>query len=1274
MDFLSLEDLAEKLYPIVMKKFDEIFSAQCCIFLAATNLQEKATVRHAVSDTPEEAWSLALSALKEALDKKNITPTILRADWVVSSENVTWAECLVRVQSRRRNWFRQGIAFDKDYNFALTEQELNANLIFCNLEKEKLKGEFQADKAQAYFEIFNTEGAFVQDEMSEPLMIASEGISAGRRDFAKDDREIFLASAMNGAKYLVRQCKPNGKFIYGLYPYDDSVVPGYNTHRHFGTLYAMAEAYEACADDDDKKALGEAIERGLNYGIKDLLRYRKTGDGMDSAYFKEGTVTTIGISGLALLAFSKWTTVTGTKEYISLMRALARGIFATQKPDGHFIQALNIKDFSIRKEFIISFYDGEALFGLLRLYAITKDEEILDSVERAVNYFIGVNYAEKHDHWISYAMNELTFWKPEEKYFKFGLDNILPYLSKISKSTGHSPTQLEMIMAAENMIRRMKSLPSMKKLLKRVKAEEFYSAIDNRAERLQNGCFYPEVAMYFQNPARMLGGFFIRSEGFRVRIDDVQHTLSGLLAYDRCLKGLDTSPDDVKIENIPAEELLTAKVATKKENAGLPFLRVGILRKGNPSNWAPDSPQFTMFYTAKNFNIELLLFTPKDIDFKNKTVKATTLDGFKKIQKVVPLPRIIDNPASIFGGEFGTELRQLSKEYFFTRNPINSTKQKIYDVLLADGLFKDFLIDTITIENFEHFLTLLGQYNNDVILKPSGGNEGKGVARISFDGKIYHITVKNDKIIITTDKDLQKFYDEHFSQVKYVLQPYIVSRTRHGNPFDIRIHTRRGAEGKFRVSPYPRIGNENGVVSNVASGGYTMNLDVFLQIEFGNDWEQLYKRIMDLGNTFPEYYQSFFKTTLFDVGIDVGIQRRDKNYELKIFEVNTYCGGSFVRVTDAVTRFEYFHYVAQKLNIKETAPKKVEVQPKQEEPLLRVGVLRGTLNGSMRQFWNTHSPLYALFTMAKHFGIEMFYFTHKDIDFKKKLVRAATLKDGKKIECTIPLPRIIDNDTRAFNREENFIRPISGMGKQSFYNALSKEGSFNEYLIETNTVGDFENFLALFNQYHNDVILKPGNGVGGIGVARVTFDGKRYVINMKTEKFSIKTVEALEKFCKERFSRRAYLLQPYITSRTRNGNPFDIRIHARRGAGGKFKFFIYPRIGNANGVVSNIAAGGFSIEIEEFLQLEFGDDWKMLYDKLTDLGTRFPDYYQTFFKETIFDIGMDVGIQKRADGYDLKFFEVFTKPGTKVINTDAVITNFEYYHYIDQKLQDGSLK
>lgn len=958
---MSLKELAEKLYPVFIKNYGENISAPCRLFLSASSMKEKATVRHAVSNNPEEAWKKALTALEETLNQKKVTPIILRADWVIESEIMTWAQCLALVGAKRRGWFRQGIALDKNYNLAFTEQELNANLFFFNPDKEKTKGEFQPDKAEAYcqqkfgrafpqmpadtqIEIFDTSGAFIQDGMPEPLTITGKGANAGRRDLAENDSEVFFNMAMNATKYLVTQCEPDGKFIYGWYPCDDSIAPKYNTHRHFGTLFSMAEAYEFCADENFKKALGDAIERGLEYGIKNLLNYVKI-NGQNIAYFTEGRATTIGISGLALLAFSKWTTLTGTQKYIPLMKALARGILSVQKPEGNFIQALNASDFSLRKDYIITFYDGEALFGLLRLYGITKDAELLEAVERAVSYFRDAKYWEHHDHWMQYTLNELTIYKPKEEYFKFGLDNILSYLPRIYKSLVHAPTQLEMIMAAENMIRRMKTLPAMNELSKSVNDNEFYSAADRRAERMENSYFWPEVAMYFQNPARMVNSFHVRGDAFRVRIDDVQHTISGLLAYNKCFKGESVPFEpvaDIATEKVPeiekpavvsANNLTVIKAGNVRvtieteNNSPIEFengqpqlvanvnppLTVGIMKKIKNHFWEMSNARFPMFLMAKHFNIELLFFNPEDIDFDKNTVKAITLENCVVVHKVAPIPKIIDNDIALSRGDTLEIMNRLKERAYFIR-PIGAWgKQKFYTEFSREGSFNEFLIHTHTIEGFENFLSLFDKYHGDVVLKPARGVGGGGVARITLAEGKYIVNAKTKTFTLENAAALSQYYAENFAGKKYLLQPYITSRTRQGNPFDIRIHARRGAEGKFKTFLYPRIGNPDGVISNVVAGGFTMKLDAFLQAEFGNDSKKVYNQLVDLAARFPDYYQSFYSDTIFDIGIDVGIQKRGNVYELKLFEAYIQPGFTLIRDEVAVTNFEYYHYIDQKL-------------------------------------------------------------------------------------------------------------------------------------------------------------------------------------------------------------------------------------------------------------------------------------------------------------------------------------------------------------------------
>lgn len=547
-----MDHLSCSLRPAFLDHVAKDPSQPCCLFLSASDMQRRAVTRHACADTPEKAWQDAAEALATALQEHAMEPVILRADWVRASHTTTWKAWQEELTTIRLGYMRQGLALDSGFAMAFTEQELNANGILFQNDQDKpidaptAKASFNAERATAFCQDrfgrawpamepdqpviqFSTAGVFVHKGDS-PHRIGEDG----HRDIAALDSPTLSTMIQRISDYLTEACTESGKFHFVRMPCFDKPLNYYNTIRHLGTVYAMLEAYALLGGEK----LRAAIERATAYVVQRFAVRKTLPDGSQAAFFKESFVDEVrlGGGGIGLLLFTKYAQLIDPKPFDALMRELGRGILHMQEADGGFVHILRAKDLTLLKRFSIVFYDGEAVFGLLRLFEITGERIWLDAVQRAFDAFIASRHWRHHDHWLSYACDEMTQIMPEKAYFAFGLHNTTGILNAIANSELPNPTRLEQSMAAKRMITRLEENHAWDDLRESIPHEKFAHALERRALKQTDSFFWPEVAMFFAHPASVVGSVFMRYNAFRVRIDDVQHTLSGLIAYLRWLE------------------------------------------------------------------------------------------------------------------------------------------------------------------------------------------------------------------------------------------------------------------------------------------------------------------------------------------------------------------------------------------------------------------------------------------------------------------------------------------------------------------------------------------------------------------------------------------------------------------------------------------------------------------------------------------------------------------------------------------------------------------
>lgn len=519
------------------------------LFFSVSDGSQRAHVVHARADDFETAWREGADLVERWVRERGIVSPWLRIDWVEGASPMDWTQFKTQLTAVKRNYFRLGLAFDQDFGFAFTEQELNANAMLCGdstIAHSVVNVRNFDVYAQARFErtlpleessertvyLLATVGVFCQPDGVVHKLVGT-GLDAGRRQLPALNPQAVLELVRSGSSYLARQMQSDGLFVYGYFPCFDRRIPTYDAMRHAGTVHAMLEAWELTRDD----TLRAAIDRAIDHLTDALIRDYTLPDGRDVAYLVDtGGEIRLGGNAACVRMFVRYCELMETRHWLPLLEKLALGIVALQDPaSGRFDHVLHAADLSLKQASRVIFYDGEAAFGLMRLYGLTRDPRWLAAVEKAFDHFIASQHWQSHDHWLSGCVNELTQWSPQERYFRFGLQNVAGYLDFVLDRKTTFPTLLSLMLAAQQMLQRLESMPAMRHLLDELDTEKFYRALDYRAHYLLNGFFWPEMAMYFRRPSTVVGAFFVRHHSFRVRIDDVEQYVTGFAAYHRYL-------------------------------------------------------------------------------------------------------------------------------------------------------------------------------------------------------------------------------------------------------------------------------------------------------------------------------------------------------------------------------------------------------------------------------------------------------------------------------------------------------------------------------------------------------------------------------------------------------------------------------------------------------------------------------------------------------------------------------------------------------------------
>lgn len=510
------------------------------VFVSVTDGSFSARVFSACGAGFATTFDAAMKKAESFLAVNDINPLWVKVDCVNSSNIISRAEFTEEIRSAREYFFKKGVSFDTGFETALLEAQLNCcgliNYKLGTLSDERIKqylGERGTELASIPDTLigFTTVG-YICDENKKLYKLYPDEENYGRRiigELAKEDiKQVIQTSSV----YLANAVKENGQFDYGVNPVNDFHFVTYNILRHSGTIWSLIMQYDTTKDEK----LIPKIDSTIDF-LMQSIEYSDSGH----AYLVERKADEIKLGGnaIAIVTLSTYASVFESNKYDKLIAALADSILDMQEENGSYYHVLSFPGFERKERDRIVYYDGEATFALARAYSITKDRRYLDAAERALDYFIKNDYTRFCDHWIAYAVNEVTIYEPKERFLNFGLKNANDNLSKIFNQDTTFHTFLELLMAAFSLYERIKEKKIYASYMQKFNFEAFIRTIYRRAHYMLGGYLYPETAMYMKVPSSVVYTFCVRHDSYRIRIDDVQHYIGGYYNFYKNFDKLD---------------------------------------------------------------------------------------------------------------------------------------------------------------------------------------------------------------------------------------------------------------------------------------------------------------------------------------------------------------------------------------------------------------------------------------------------------------------------------------------------------------------------------------------------------------------------------------------------------------------------------------------------------------------------------------------------------------------------------------------------------------
>jgi len=349
---------------------------------------------------------------------------------------------------------------------------------------------------------------------------------------------LAFERAQLGARWLAGDVRENGAFYYTYGPFEDAYEEDeYNEVRHAGTTYALFQVYGATGGEE----LLEAGEKAASY----IDEQSKVVEGSGRAFAYEYR-SKLGGQALALVALLERRRVTQDTRYDELIGELTTFLLSMEIEDepGRYYQSYDALDGQRLLEPDSDYYPGEALLALTRLAQHFPEEPYLEAAKRAADYLVherdgdipAAGQIPREDHWLAIALSDLYRLNQDQDYLTVAYLQADSMIENQFKPDEQFPSEL--IGASRRGVHNatppngeaLVAVWGLAVFLDDKEAIEWVSTAARRSAQFQMRVQYTEEnPQDFPRPDRMVGAWGRNLEDPTVRIDYVQHNISGLI-------------------------------------------------------------------------------------------------------------------------------------------------------------------------------------------------------------------------------------------------------------------------------------------------------------------------------------------------------------------------------------------------------------------------------------------------------------------------------------------------------------------------------------------------------------------------------------------------------------------------------------------------------------------------------------------------------------------------------------------------------------------------